>query len=106
MFKTWTPSLNVAAIIVVVAVAIALYFQTTTAPAPAPAVVEEEAVPQIQVAPPVTGPAAVGFSGYVSEEDLKWSLDQAAEHHWSSLADTLLRKINGRYERRVNRLPW
>ncbi len=109
MFKSRTPILIVAGIIVVAAVAAAIYLRvaTTQAVAPAPAVaVEDVAVQAPAPAVPVTGALSVPYSAYVSEEALKSDIQDAAEQHWDARGAYLLDVLNGRYQRRVNHLPW
>ncbi len=109
MFKSRTPILIVAAIIVVAAVATAIYLRVTTtqAVAPAPAVVEEDVAVQAPApAAPVAGAPSVPYSAYVSEEALKRDIQDAAEQHWDTRGASLLDVLNGRYQRRVNHLPW
>ena len=54
---------------------------------------------------PISANPVAAHSVYMSEQSLRSSLDDAYEKHQATRVQTLLRILNGRYERRVN-LPY
>ncbi len=103
-------ALSVAALLVVAGVGIGLFVRSSMQAAAPAAVLTEPAVvnaemyePAARAAAPAAAPGA--RSTFVSEEELKQSIEEAADHGWDAQAAELLRIFNKRHEHRCCGLP-